>query len=227
MTRRHPRKLDFETIIRIPELGVEHVSERNGERHAMGHCPCHDDKKRSLSLTEKPDGTVLAHCFAGCKQETVWRELYRLAGVQSARANLILPRQRQQARNADAPAHLTLEQYARAKGLDANLLREWGLTDTERGIAIPYLDTDGNQVATRYRLALDGENRFRWARGDTPTLYGLGRLPEWGDSDTVYLVEGETDTLTLWSAGLPALGVPGASVWRAEWWLHLTRFQRI
>jgi len=107
------------------------------------------------------------------------------------------------------------------------LLREWGLTDTERGITIPYLDTDGNRVATRYRLALDGENRFTWERGNRPCLYGLWRLREWSDTETLYLCEGETDTLTFWSAGLPALGIPGASVWRAEWWLHLTRFQRV
>ena len=173
-------------------------------------CPCHDDTNPSLSLKEQPDGTVLVHCFAGCPQDTVWRELCRIAGVQPARANLILPRQRQQTRNAGetvSPAHLTLEQYARAKGLDANLLREWGLTDTERGITIPYLDTDGNRVATRYRLALDGENRFTWERGNRPCLYGLWRLREWSDTETLYLCEGETDTLTFWSAGLPALGI--------------------
>ncbi|GAA1119326.1 phage/plasmid primase, P4 family [Nesterenkonia jeotgali] len=34
-------------------------------------CPVHDDSNPSLSITEKADGTVLAHCFAGCDQQDV------------------------------------------------------------------------------------------------------------------------------------------------------------
>jgi hypothetical protein len=79
----------------------------------------------------------------------------------------------------------------------------------------------------RYRLALEGDNRFRWRRGDTPILYGLWRLPEWDDADTIYLCEGESDTWTLWHANLPALGIPSASTWREEWWREVGGVPRI
>jgi hypothetical protein len=29
-------------------------------------CPAHEDKSPSLSVREKPDGSVLIHCFGGC-----------------------------------------------------------------------------------------------------------------------------------------------------------------
>lgn len=34
-------------------------------------CPCHDDKKPSLRLTETPEGNVLVYCHAGCKTDDV------------------------------------------------------------------------------------------------------------------------------------------------------------
>lgn len=34
--------------------------------HGMCRCPAHADATPSLSVTRKPDGRVLVHCFAGC-----------------------------------------------------------------------------------------------------------------------------------------------------------------
>jgi DNA-binding transcriptional ArsR family regulator len=206
----------------------------------MACCPAHDDSTPSLHLSESPDGTLLWKCFAGCPQDAVQRELERLAGVQPATARPIPPRRRgrtqQQAVSSDARARTplgvraqsTLAEYARAKGLDAERLRAWGLTDLQAGgIEIPYRNADGEIACIRYRLALEGANRFRWRQGDTPCLYGLWRLGEWTGSDMLYLCEGETDTLTLWHAGLPALGIPGATAWREAWWREVEGFERI
>jgi len=239
MTRRHtPQLLTLDAI--LPHLRTKRVSKRNGERHVLAHCPAHDDSTPSLSLSESPDGTLLWHCHAGCPQDAVQRELERLAGVQPATARPIPPRRRgrtqQQAVSSDARARTplgvraqsTLAEYARAKGLDAERLRAWGLTDLQAGgIEIPYRNADGEIACIRYRLALEGENRFRWRQGDTPILYGLWRLDEWAGSDTLYLCEGETDALSLWHAGLPALGIPGATAWRERWWREVEAFPRI
>jgi len=35
--------------------------------HGMCRCPVHDDRTPSLSVSRKPDGRVLLHCFAGCE----------------------------------------------------------------------------------------------------------------------------------------------------------------
>ena len=41
-----------------------------GENQYMAKCPCHDDKKASLSITQK-NNKILLHCFAGCNSENI------------------------------------------------------------------------------------------------------------------------------------------------------------
>jgi DNA-binding transcriptional ArsR family regulator len=231
MTRRHtPQLLTLNDI--IPHL---RKARRLLDGSYMACCPAHDDSEPSLHLSESPDGTLLWHCHAGCPQDAVQRELERIAGMQPATARPIPPRRRQQQQPAsDAPEmaqalrNFGIAELADAKRLDAEKLIAWHVRELpDGGIEIPYLTPEGEQHAVRYRLALEGDNRFRWRQGDTPILYGLWRLGEWTGSDTLYLCEGETDTLTLWHAGLPALGIPGATAWREAWWREVEAFSRI
>jgi hypothetical protein len=224
MTRRHtPQLLTLNDI--IPHL---RKARRLPDGSYMACCPAHDDSEPSLHLSESPDGMLLWHCHAGCPQDAVQRELERIAGVQPATARPIAPRRnRQQPATAQAQP-LTLAALADAKRLDAEKLIAWHVRELpDGGIEIPYLTREGELHAVRYRLALEGDARFRWRQGDTPILYGLWRLGEWAGSDTLYLCEGETDTLTLWHAGLPALGIPGATAWRERWWSEVEAFPRI
>jgi DNA-binding transcriptional ArsR family regulator len=228
MTRRHtPQLLTLDAI--LPHLRTKRISKRNGERHVLAHCPAHDDSTPSLSLTEKADGTLLWKCFAGCSQDAVREALERLAGVQPATARPIAPRRNAGRQPATAQAQpLTLAALADAKQLDAEKLIAWHVRELpDGGIEILYLTREGELHAVQYRCALEGDNRFKWRKGDTPILYGLWRLCEWTDSDTLYLCEGTSDTWTLWHADLPALGIPSASTWREEWWREVEGFERI
>jgi DNA-binding transcriptional ArsR family regulator len=227
MTPRHtPNRLTLDAI--LPRLRTKRISKRNGERHVLAHCPAHDDANPSLSLTEKADGTLLWKCFAGCSQEAVREALERLAGVRPATARPIAPRRnRQQPATAQAQP-LTLAALADAKQLDAEKLIAWHVRELpDGGIEILYLTREGELHAVQYRCALEGDNRFKWRKDDTPILYGLWRLCEWTGSDTLYLCEGTSDTWTLWHADLPALGIPSASTWREEWWREVEGFERI
>lgn len=65
-------------------LGLRTVLERLAERNLTARgsgvsykaqCPAHDDREPSLSITEKADGRVLLHCFAGCLVNDVLAEL--------------------------------------------------------------------------------------------------------------------------------------------------------
>lgn len=52
---------------------AEKILERLGRVKKVGtdrwlaKCPAHEDKSPSLSITDKGDGRVLVHCFAGCE----------------------------------------------------------------------------------------------------------------------------------------------------------------
>ena len=109
----------------------------------------------------------------------------------------------------------TLETYSEAKGLPIEFLRTLHLEDAKYAgrpaIRMPYVDGEGAEQAVRYRIALDGEDKFRWKKRSKLCLYGLPRLRGAQERGFVVLVEGESCAQTLWVHGFPALGLPGAA----------------
>lgn len=69
----------------------------------------------------------------------------------------------------------------------------------------------------------------RWhnMRGRVPALYGIDTLRALPSEEIVYLVEGFTDTLTLWAHGFHAVGIVGAGGFRESWLPALARFQMV
>jgi len=64
---------------RGPLTTEEIVNALGGQRVGDGwlaHCPCHDDRHASLSISERKR-KLLVHCFAGCEQEELVAELKR------------------------------------------------------------------------------------------------------------------------------------------------------
>ena len=127
------------------------------------------------------------------------------------------------------PPPLTLEEYARAKNLPQDFLKELGLTTTHyisrKAVRMPYYDESGNEVAVRFRRTLTRKSdRFRWRRGDKPLPYGLWKLNDAREAGHIILVEGESDSQTLWYHGVPALGIPGANAWQSNWAQYVAAF---
>jgi hypothetical protein len=128
-----------------------------------------------------------------------------------------------------------LESYAQAKRLPEEYLRKLGLSDREYqskpAVRIPYLAENGEETAVRFRIALEkseeDDGRFRWRTGSKTILYGLWRLAKIRKAGWVVLVEGESDTQTLWYHGIPALGIPGVDTWKEVWTHHLEGIEKI
>lgn len=128
---------------------------------------------------------------------------------------------------------ISLEAYAEANCLDPRFLQNLGITTKKNSgqpaLRIPYYNQNKTETATRYQFGLDGASRFSWTKESRIIPYGLWKLPELlqcctvdgGESPYLFLVEGESNAQTMWSHGIPALGIPGINMWKPEWTQYL------
>jgi len=195
-------------------------------------CPVHDDHNPSLGADLRHNGAglkVALHCRSqGCE----YSEILRAVGLTDGDLKL-------QQRNAAMAYGCTLEAYAVSKNLPLEFLTtddvalEDGTCYVEEvgnevpAVEIPYADRDGELLTNRYRITVGGDDKFRWEKGTTTTLYGLHKLEEAEKVGYVLLVEGESDCHVAWYRGLPAVGVPGVDNWRDGWAKHLGGIPKI
>ncbi len=227
------------SIIRIAE-DVHGLQIRRQGSNVVACCPFHDDPDPSCTFYE---GTNSFTCF-GCGATGSPIDYVMRAGLAAApqdAASYIVQRwglgmsveplpktgQKENAKTGGAAPPYTLADYAGGKHLPVDFLQGLGICEERGRICIPYQLEDGSAGPVRYRQWQE----FRWAKGAKLCLYGLDRLSRPGlpedNNEYVILVEGESDSQTLWLHGYPALGVPGAKNFKAEWARHLMRFERV
>ena len=193
----------------------------------VGVCPFHNDKKESFSANLK-DGRW--YCFAegrGGNFTTFYAELNGISTDEAykqilekygALKELEPPKKKEKAPGPDA---YTLEEYAFSKRLPVEFLKETCGASTGRDkdkktfLKLPYFNEEKTDPIFRKRYA---HKEFRWSWGSSGKLilYGDWRLPEIRKAGWAVLVEGESDTQTMWYLKFPALGVPGASNFKAK-----------
>jgi hypothetical protein len=196
------------------------------------------DLNPSLDVTTGNDGRVLVYCHAGCSLEDVLgaigldeRDLFERNG--SGEGGPGTPPDSGSTRQRPEKLPATLENYASYVGIPVGFLKEdAGLTEInyvgEPAVRMPYMDASGEEVlCTRFRVSLNGKPKVKTKSGDKHRLYGLWKLGEAREVGHVLLVEGESDSQTLWHRGKPAAGIPGANGWRAEWAADLEGIDRL
>lgn len=179
-------------------------------------CPYHADKKvGSFSVSIKG-----FKCFA-CPAKGGLKALADKLGVVGVAVLQCSPGGQDR-----TPPSVTLENYAQYKALDIELLKNLGMKtisyDGKPAVKIPYYNLDGSiELTSRYRLAWGGKTKIKSQANKKLQPYGLWRLQDAQKLGYIYLVEGESDTQTLWAHNLPALGIPGAGTFQAEWAVYL------
>lgn len=202
------------------EYGVIKKAKVTGDQ-MIGLCPFHNDSNNSFSVNLK---TGQWHCFAedrggnfldfyaelnGCDTKEAYKQIMEKYGVSTEDQK----KQKEQERN------YSLAQYAFEKRLPEDWLKEECFLSTakERSGAtymkIPYLDENRRESTYRKRFA---HKDFRWKYGSSGKigLYGEWRLPNIRSVGYAVMVEGESDSQSLWYMGISALGVPGASMFK-------------
>jgi putative DNA primase/helicase len=106
----------------------------------------------------------------------------------------------------------TVADYSKAKRLPTAWLNDNNVIDNiSGGVLFGYCNADGSLHMVRYRETLDAPTKT--PHGKKHILYGLQYIQGWLDLGFthIYLTEGETDTLTMWAHGYPALGIISAT----------------
>ena len=193
----------------------------------VGRCPFHDDKKNSFSADLK---TGQWHCFSedrGGNFISFWAELH---GVDTKEAykqilekygKLTEPDPKKNKPAKPKNKSYTLAEYTFNKHLPEDFLKDTcGIStakdkDGTQYLKTPYFNEENTTAIFRKRY---GDKEFRWSWGSSGKLilYGDWRLPEARKVGWAILVEGESDTQTLWYLKFSALGVPGAANFNAR-----------
>ncbi len=194
----------------------------------IGLCPFHQDRNNSFSVDLK---TGKWYCFAedeGGNFVSFWAKFHGMSTGDAYKAILekygaAQDREKPKApkQESNGPGPYTMEQYSFEKRLPVDFLTEVCRVSTakERNgtsyLRIPYLLEDGTESTFRKRFA---KKEFRWKYGSSGkiNLYGEWRMEAIRKAGYAILVEGESDTQSLWYMSLSAIGVAGASMFKPE-----------
>jgi len=187
----------------------------NGQGGFMVPCPAHEDKDPSLSITPSNGSGTLFHDFGGCDTESVLAAVgLTFKDISSSK----VPEKTYKhipVKASRSSAPITVSDLSKDKGIPEDFLRTLGVEDRPGGVLIPYRLMDGSPAPRqRLRTALSAKAGSSWLppENKSPVAYGLYRLMDAREKGFLVLVEGESDAWTLWLHGVPALGIPGATM---------------
>lgn len=171
----------------------------SGTDKAVCKCPCHDDRKASLSIDKNGD-KILFHCFAGCKTEDI------LAAVGLTFADISDRTNQQNGYIEKLEAQKGKTVSAVYKYIDENehyLYEKIRFHDKDMTIGVY------DQQNESFSFGLQGRSR---------TLFHLPNLIDAiSKGKRVFYVEGEKDVLTLEKLGFAATTAGSVNDWKPEY----------
>lgn len=223
--------------MRVDEVDIDHLVDYKTEYSRIipkykisgdnltGLCPFHDDKNNSFSVDLK---TGCWKCHAEDRGGNFTSFYAELNGIYTKEAyKAILKKYGAYKAEEDKKPEGSLlsysvAQYVLEKRLPEDFLKEQCCLQTKKDkqgiqyLYIPYFNENSDEVTYRKRY---GGKQFRWkyGAGKDICMYGEWKLEQIRTAGYVALVEGESDSQSMWYMGISTLGIPGASMMRKEW----------
>ena len=143
-------------------------------------CPFHEDKDPSFTANLENSLWKCYGCDKSGNAQTFLQELENMSKrrcsgrpERDGRGNAGPEKEQKERRK------YTVEDYAAAKKLPLDFLRELGLQNGKTGITILYMDESGAKISSRQRYGDTGSGpRFYADQGQKVNLYGLWKLPQ-------------------------------------------------
>lgn len=234
---------NIDSKMNYQELYERHIkfTSITGDR-AMALCPFHNEKEPSFNVSLSTGQYKCFSCEAKgniydflqecptikMSKKDAYRTVREAAGLTVVDGGKKGSKSKSSDNSGASPYFL--EDYAAEKKLSIDLLKAFGVRSGKRNgvprVLVPYMSETGETVATRIRGNSGAGDKFRWSTGAKLIPYGLWRLPEYkeGGVKDIVIVEGESDSHTLWQHEIPALGIPGAATFKKEWVPYLEGF---
>lgn len=195
-------------------------------------CPFHNEDTPSFSVDLKTGKFNCFGCGANGNYTSFRAQLDRISTKDAHKKiceenNIPLPEKPKPQTTGPSPyaKAYTVAEYAMEKRLPKDwlesvcLLKQAKDRDGAGYIKIPYYNVEGEPWIFRKRYPKGSAQRFKWSYGSAGKIimYGEWNIPQYYEDGYAIIVEGESDTQTLWYLGFNALGCPGASMMKAEW----------
>lgn len=223
--------------MRVDEVDIDHLVDYKTEYSRIipkykisgdnltGLCPFHDDKNNSFSVDLK---TGCWKCHAEDRGGNFTSFYAELNGIDTKEAYKSILKQygaykpEEDKKPEGSLLSYSVAQYVLEKRLPEEFLKEQCCLQTKRDkqgvqyLYIPYFNDNSDEVTYRKRY---GDKQFRWkyGAGKDICMYGEWKLEQIRTAGYVALVEGESDSQSMWYMGISTLGIPGASMMRKEW----------
>ena len=219
--------VDLDSIVDYKREYEPYVKKARVSGDSMtGICPFHDDRNASFSVDLK---TGKWHCFAediGGNFIDFWAKVYNTDTKEAYKQicekyNVLMPTPEDKEKRRVSQRSFSVKQYAFQKHLPEEWLRETCHISDDKDkdgtayMKIPYLKEDGTLSTFRKRYA---NKEFRWRYGSSGKIimYGEWQLEKIRKAGYVCLVEGESDSQSMWKMGISCLGIPGASMFKPD-----------
>lgn len=113
------------------------------------------------------------------------------------------------------PHHI--QEWFKNRGVSEQVLSDFNIGWDGNRIVFPIFSPEGEFLFNKYRRNPESNegSKYTYETGGTSQLYAADKIKH---AKIVFVAEGETDTLLLWSRGLPAVtSTGGAGTFKLEW----------
>lgn len=190
-----------------------------------GLCPFHKDSKESFSVNLL---TGQWHCFSEDISGNFVDFYAKIHGCDTGEAykqicenyHIDMPERDNRAAEINRRSY-SYKEYALSKKLPEEWLKDFCHISDDKDkdgakyMKIPYLKEDGTLATYRKRYA---HKEFKWRYGSSGKIimYGEWQFEKIRKAGYVCLVEGESDSQSMWQMGVSCLGIPGASMFKPD-----------